>query len=181
MRTHFLTNRTTQKLAKGQIVIVRGLGTSISETVWLLGSSCSAVFIYAKWINKDEDRSRLVSVGRHRVIKDKGRRKLFRFELLVLVEATIEICKLSERNWGLLPPLYGIFLAGKGIFQQDNAPCQKAEIVLELFEKQKDEPNQYPGYLIEASASHHESYPMRPIWVFIKKSIAQRSCGISRL
>ena len=39
----------------------------------------------------------------------------------------------------LYPHKVSVFLTGKGIFQQDNAPCHKARIVLEWFKEQKDE------------------------------------------
>ncbi|GBM24448.1 hypothetical protein AVEN_41096-1 [Araneus ventricosus] len=72
---------------RGQIVMVRRLGTSIAETARLVGCSRSAVVsIHAKWINGGDTSSRrqgghllLVSLfGRLRVIKEKGRRRLSR-------------------------------------------------------------------------------------------------------
>ncbi|GBM69320.1 hypothetical protein AVEN_112659-1 [Araneus ventricosus] len=64
---------------RGQIVMARRLGTSITETARLVGCSRSAVVsIHAKWINDDDTSSRRQGVGRPRVIKEKGRRRLSR-------------------------------------------------------------------------------------------------------
>ncbi|GBL90823.1 hypothetical protein AVEN_215555-1 [Araneus ventricosus] len=61
----------------GQIVIARRLETIITETVRLVGCSRSAVVsIHAKRINDGDTISRRQDVGRPRVIKEKGRRKL---------------------------------------------------------------------------------------------------------
>ncbi|GBN25451.1 Transposable element Tcb1 transposase [Araneus ventricosus] len=62
---------------RGQIVMVRRLGASITETARLVGCSLSAlVSIHAKWINDGDTSSRRQGVGRPRVIKEKGRRRL---------------------------------------------------------------------------------------------------------
>ncbi|GBN96360.1 hypothetical protein AVEN_44547-1 [Araneus ventricosus] len=64
---------------RGQIVMARRVGTSITETARLVGCSRSAVVsIHAKWINEGDTSSRRQGVGRPRVIKEKGRRRLFR-------------------------------------------------------------------------------------------------------
>ncbi|GBL74750.1 hypothetical protein AVEN_243618-1 [Araneus ventricosus] len=64
---------------RGQIVMARRLGMSITETVRLVGCSRSAfVSIHAKWINDGDTSSRRQGVGRPRVIKGKGRRRLSR-------------------------------------------------------------------------------------------------------
>ncbi|GFV80666.1 HTH_Tnp_Tc3_2 domain-containing protein [Trichonephila clavipes] len=64
---------------RGQIVMARRLGTSISETARLLGCSRSTlVSIYAKWINDGETSSRRHGVGRLHAIKEKGHRILSR-------------------------------------------------------------------------------------------------------
>ncbi|GBM61172.1 hypothetical protein AVEN_102477-1 [Araneus ventricosus] len=61
------------KFDRGQIVMARRLGTSITETARLVGCSRSAVFsIHAKWINDGHTSSRRQGVGRPRVIKEKG-------------------------------------------------------------------------------------------------------------
>ncbi|GBO46692.1 hypothetical protein AVEN_112772-1 [Araneus ventricosus] len=62
-----------------QIVMARRLGTSITETARLVGCSRSAVVsIHAKGINDSDTSSRRQGVGRPRVIKEKGRRRLSR-------------------------------------------------------------------------------------------------------
>ncbi|GBM12195.1 hypothetical protein AVEN_21004-1 [Araneus ventricosus] len=62
-----------------QISMARRLGTSITETARLVGCSRSAVVsIHAKWINDGDNISRRQGVGRPRVIKEKGRRRLSR-------------------------------------------------------------------------------------------------------
>ncbi|GBO09270.1 Transposable element Tc1 transposase [Araneus ventricosus] len=62
---------------RGQIVMARRLGTSITETARLVGCSRSVVVnIHTKWINYDDTSSRRQGVGRLRVIKGKGRRRL---------------------------------------------------------------------------------------------------------
>ncbi|GBN34644.1 hypothetical protein AVEN_97129-1 [Araneus ventricosus] len=64
---------------RGQIVMALRLGTSITETVRLGDSSRSAIVsIHAKWINDGDTRRRRQGVGRPRVIKEKGRRRLSR-------------------------------------------------------------------------------------------------------
>ncbi|GBL74836.1 hypothetical protein AVEN_243685-1 [Araneus ventricosus] len=64
---------------RGQIVMARRLGTSVTETARLVGCSRSAVVsIHAKWINDGDTSSRRQGVGRPRVIKEKGRRRLSR-------------------------------------------------------------------------------------------------------
>ncbi|GBM37104.1 hypothetical protein AVEN_68711-1 [Araneus ventricosus] len=61
---------------RGQIVMARRLGASITETARLVGCSQSAVVsIHAKWINDGGTSSRPQGVGRKRVIKEKGRRR----------------------------------------------------------------------------------------------------------
>ncbi|GBM72218.1 hypothetical protein AVEN_244006-1 [Araneus ventricosus] len=62
---------------RGQIVMARRLGTSITESARLVGCSRSAVVsIHAKWINDSDTSSRRQGVGHPRVIKEKGRRRL---------------------------------------------------------------------------------------------------------
>ncbi|GBM88008.1 hypothetical protein AVEN_185941-1 [Araneus ventricosus] len=64
---------------RGQIVMARRLETSITETARLVGCSRSAIVnIHAKWINDGDISSRCQGVGRSRVIKGKGRRRLSR-------------------------------------------------------------------------------------------------------
>ncbi|GBO43741.1 hypothetical protein AVEN_88228-1 [Araneus ventricosus] len=67
------------KFDRGQIVMTRRLGTSITETARLVGCSRSAIVsIHEKWINDGDTSSRRQGVGRPRVIKEKGRRRLSR-------------------------------------------------------------------------------------------------------
>ncbi|GBO24030.1 hypothetical protein AVEN_128699-1 [Araneus ventricosus] len=57
--------------------MARRLGTSITETARLVGCSRSAVVSsHAKWINDGGTSSRCQDVGRPRVFKEKGRRRL---------------------------------------------------------------------------------------------------------
>ncbi|GBN75816.1 hypothetical protein AVEN_123385-1 [Araneus ventricosus] len=64
---------------RGQIVMARRLGTSITDTARLVGCLRSAVVsIHEKWINDGGTSSRRQRVGRPRVIKEKGRRRLSR-------------------------------------------------------------------------------------------------------
>ncbi|GBN17343.1 hypothetical protein AVEN_141503-1 [Araneus ventricosus] len=64
---------------RGQIVMARRVGTSITETARLVGCSQSAVVsIYAQRINDGDTSSRRQGVGRPRIIKTKGRRRLSR-------------------------------------------------------------------------------------------------------
>ncbi|GBN73839.1 hypothetical protein AVEN_10650-1 [Araneus ventricosus] len=64
---------------RGQIVMVRRLGTIITETARLVGCLQSAVVsIHAKWINDGDTSSRRQGVGRPRVIKGEGGRRLSR-------------------------------------------------------------------------------------------------------
>ncbi|GBN39253.1 hypothetical protein AVEN_260097-1 [Araneus ventricosus] len=67
------------KFDRGQNLMARRLGTSITETARLVGCSRSAVVsIHAKWINDGDTSSRCQGVGRPRVIKGKGLRGLSR-------------------------------------------------------------------------------------------------------
>ncbi|GBO35895.1 hypothetical protein AVEN_244097-1 [Araneus ventricosus] len=67
------------EIHREKIAMTRSLGTSITETARLVGCSRSAVVsIHAKWINDGDTSSRLQGVGRPRVIKEKGRRRLSR-------------------------------------------------------------------------------------------------------
>ncbi|GBL95077.1 hypothetical protein AVEN_188820-1 [Araneus ventricosus] len=62
---------------RGQIVMARRLGKSITETARLVGCSRSAIVnIHAKWINDGDTSSRRHGVGRPRVVKEKERRRL---------------------------------------------------------------------------------------------------------
>ncbi|GBN92265.1 hypothetical protein AVEN_204652-1 [Araneus ventricosus] len=62
---------------RGQIVMARRLGTSITKTARLVSCSRSAVVsIHAKWINDGDTSSRRQGVGSPRIIKEKGRRRL---------------------------------------------------------------------------------------------------------
>ncbi|GFX94857.1 uncharacterized protein TNCV_2379301 [Trichonephila clavipes] len=62
---------------RGQIVMARRLGTSISEIAQLVGCSRSTVVsTYAKWMNDSETSSRRHGVGRPHAIKEKGRRRV---------------------------------------------------------------------------------------------------------
>ncbi|GBL69354.1 hypothetical protein AVEN_14215-1 [Araneus ventricosus] len=64
---------------RGQIVMARRLGTSITETARLVSCSQSAIVsIREKWINGGDTSSRRQSFGRLRLIKEKGRRRLSR-------------------------------------------------------------------------------------------------------
>ncbi|GBM41240.1 hypothetical protein AVEN_180537-1 [Araneus ventricosus] len=61
------------------IVMARRLGTSITVTPRLVFCSRSAIVnIHAKWINDGDTSSRCQGVGRPRVIKEKGCRRLSR-------------------------------------------------------------------------------------------------------
>lgn len=64
---------------RGQIVMARRLGTSITETARLVGCSRSTVVsTYAKWMKDGETSSRRHGVGRPHAIQEKGRRRLSR-------------------------------------------------------------------------------------------------------
>ncbi|GBM19454.1 hypothetical protein AVEN_205939-1, partial [Araneus ventricosus] len=61
---------------RGQIVMARRIGTSITKTARLVGCSRSAVVsIHTKWINDGDTSSRRQGVGRPRFVKEKGRRR----------------------------------------------------------------------------------------------------------
>ena len=62
---------------RGQVIMIRMLGTSNSETLRLVDcSQSSAVIIHSKWINDGETRRH--GVGHSHVIKEKGHRSLLR-------------------------------------------------------------------------------------------------------
>ncbi|GBN30776.1 hypothetical protein AVEN_173526-1 [Araneus ventricosus] len=64
---------------RGQIAMSRRLETIITETARLVDCSRSAIVsIHAKWIYDGDTGSRRQGVGRPRVIKEKGRRRLSR-------------------------------------------------------------------------------------------------------
>ncbi|GBN73912.1 hypothetical protein AVEN_193858-1 [Araneus ventricosus] len=65
---------------RGLIVMARRLGMSIAESARLVVCSRSAIVsIHAKWINDGYTSSIRHGVGRPRVIKEKGRRRLSRW------------------------------------------------------------------------------------------------------
>ncbi|GBM39865.1 Transposable element Tc1 transposase [Araneus ventricosus] len=199
------------KFDRGLNVLARRLGTSITEAARLVGCSRSAVVsIHAKWINDGDTSSRCQGVGRPRVIKGKGRRRLSRLWarehrdwildewkrvansdesrfLIHHVDGRVRLRRLPGEqllpsctaghiqagsggtmlwrmfSWAALGPsvmvdktmkaanylniivdqlrpyMAFVFPNGNGIFQQDNAPCHKARIVLEWFEEHTDE------------------------------------------
>ncbi|GFW51763.1 transposable element Tcb1 transposase [Trichonephila clavipes] len=64
---------------RGQIVMARKLGTSISKIARVVGCSrYTVVSIYTKWMNDSETSSRRHGVGRPHAIKEKSHRRLFR-------------------------------------------------------------------------------------------------------
>ncbi|GBN37285.1 hypothetical protein AVEN_160868-1 [Araneus ventricosus] len=83
------------ELDRGQIVMARRLGTSLTETARLVDCSRSAVVsIHAKWIDDGDTSSRRQGVGRPRVIKEKGRRRLF---LLVKRNRRLTVAQLTAQ------------------------------------------------------------------------------------
>ncbi|GBM24318.1 Transposable element Tc1 transposase [Araneus ventricosus] len=59
---------------------------------------------------------------------------------VVVVEQTMKAANyLNITAYQLYPYMAFVFPTGNGIFQQDNAPCHKARIVLEWLEKHTDE------------------------------------------
>ncbi|GBN72665.1 Transposable element Tc1 transposase [Araneus ventricosus] len=58
---------------------------------------------------------------------------------IVVVEQTMKAANYLNIIEDQLHPYMFVFPTGNGIFQQDNAPCHKARIVLEWFEKHTDE------------------------------------------
>ncbi|GBM47051.1 hypothetical protein AVEN_68371-1 [Araneus ventricosus] len=67
------------ELDRGQIVMARRLGTNITETARLVGCLRSAaVSIHEKLTNDGDASSKRPGVGRPRVIKQKGLRRLSR-------------------------------------------------------------------------------------------------------
>ncbi|XP_054711340.1 uncharacterized protein LOC129220929 [Uloborus diversus] len=64
---------------RGQILMARRLGTSISETARLVSCSrLTVVSTYAKWMNDGETSSRRHGIGRPHAIEVKCRRRLSR-------------------------------------------------------------------------------------------------------
>ncbi|GFT94862.1 transposable element Tcb1 transposase [Trichonephila clavipes] len=64
---------------RGQIVMARRLGISISETARLVGNSRSTIVsTYAEWMTDSETSRRRLGVGRPHAIKEKGRQRLSR-------------------------------------------------------------------------------------------------------
>ncbi|GBM77104.1 hypothetical protein AVEN_77623-1 [Araneus ventricosus] len=83
------------KFDRGQIVMDQRLGTSTTETARLIGCSRSAVVsIHAEWINDGDTSSRRQGVGRPRVIKEKGRRRLSR---LVKQNRRLKVAQLTAQ------------------------------------------------------------------------------------
>ncbi|GBM96953.1 hypothetical protein AVEN_69321-1, partial [Araneus ventricosus] len=94
-----------------------------------------------------------------------------------------ESCKLSEHHCGschqgvmssrvhgmtnaMYPYMAFVFPTGNGIFQQDNASCHKARIVLEWFEEHTDE-----FHLMFWPPNSPDLNPMEHIWNVIKRQL----------
>ncbi|GBM13138.1 hypothetical protein AVEN_64350-1 [Araneus ventricosus] len=59
-----------------------------------------------------------------------------------------------------------VFPTGDGIFQQDNAPCDKARIVLEWFEEHSDE-----FHLMSCPPNSSDLNPMEHIWDVMERQL----------
>ncbi|GBL94520.1 Transposable element Tc1 transposase [Araneus ventricosus] len=66
----------------------------------------------------------------------------------------------------LHPYMAFVFPTGNGIFQQDNAPCHKARIVLEWFEKHTDE-----FHLMSWPPNSPDLNPMEHIWDVMERQL----------
>ncbi|GBO00583.1 Transposable element Tc1 transposase [Araneus ventricosus] len=66
----------------------------------------------------------------------------------------------------LYPYMAFVFPTGNGIFQQDNAPCRKARIVLEWFDEHTDE-----FHLISWPPNSPDLNPMENIWDVMERQL----------
>ncbi|GBN93215.1 hypothetical protein AVEN_133252-1 [Araneus ventricosus] len=76
---------------------------------------------------------------------------------VVVVEQTMKDA--NYLNSQLHPYMAFVFPTGNGIFQQDNAPCHKARIVLEWFEEHTD-----AFHLMSWPPNSPHPNPMKHIW-----------------
>ncbi|GBN63036.1 Transposable element Tc1 transposase [Araneus ventricosus] len=70
----------------------------------------------------------------------------------------------------LHPYMAFVFPLGNGIFQQDNAPCQKARIVLEWFEEHTDE-----FYLMSWPPNSPDLNPTEHIWDVMERQLRSQT------
>ncbi|GBM84291.1 hypothetical protein AVEN_59607-1 [Araneus ventricosus] len=86
---------------------------------------------------------------------------------LIVVEQTMKAANyLNIIADQLHPYMVFVFSTGNGIFQQDNAPCHKAQIVLEWFEEQTDE-----FHLMSWSPNSRDLNPMEHIWDVMERQL----------
>ncbi|GBM22014.1 Transposable element Tc1 transposase [Araneus ventricosus] len=86
---------------------------------------------------------------------------------VVVVEQTMKAANyLSIIADQLHPYMAVVFPTGNGIFQQDNAPCHKARIVLKWFEEHTDE-----FHLMSWSPNSPDLNPMEHIWDVMERHL----------
>ncbi|GBM89130.1 hypothetical protein AVEN_153753-1 [Araneus ventricosus] len=86
---------------------------------------------------------------------------------VVVVEQTMKAANyLNIIADQLHPYMAFVFPTGNGIFQQDNAPCHKARIVLEWFEEHTDE-----FHLMSWPPNSPDFNPMEHIWDVMERQI----------
>ncbi|GBM94042.1 Transposable element Tcb2 transposase [Araneus ventricosus] len=88
-------------------------------------------------------------------------------EPVVVVEQTMKAANYLNITADQLHPYMAfVFPTGNGIFQQDNAPCHKARIVLEWFEEHTDE-----FHLMSWPSNWPDLNPMEHIWDVMERQI----------
>ncbi|GBO32268.1 hypothetical protein AVEN_135357-1 [Araneus ventricosus] len=96
---------------------------------------------------------------------------------VVVVEQTMKATNyLNIIAYQLHPYMAFVFPTGNGIFQQDNAPCDKARIVLEWFEVHTDE-----FHLMSWPPNSPDLNPMEHIWDAMERQLKHHHVRISRL
>ncbi|GBL78764.1 Transposable element Tc1 transposase [Araneus ventricosus] len=96
-----------------------------------------------------------------------GGRSHGRLWLIVVVEQTMKAVNyLNIIADQLHPYMAFVFPIGNGIFQQDNAPCHKAQIVLEWFEEHTDE-----FHLMCWPPNLPDLNPMEHIWDVMERQL----------